>query len=94
MSKCGGGGCRGQTPRTALALAGDGALQELVNILGLYSPITVALDTVTLIALRTLALTVFQVLVDLPLRLTPAWTGSWDVPAVTLDTGAVFLVVF
>ena len=27
----GGGGCRGQTPRTALA-AGDGALQGLVNI--------------------------------------------------------------
>ena len=36
----GGGGCRGQTPRTALALAGEGALQGLFNKNRLVNPPT------------------------------------------------------
>ena len=60
-----------------------------------YLPVTVTLDTVPLIALRTLTLAVSHILVDLLAMLAPGlWTSRWNVPAVTLDTRAVFLIFF
>jgi len=56
--------------------------------------VTVTLDTIPLIPLRTLTLTVGQILIDLPAGLAPGlWTSPRNMPAVTLDTRAVFLIL-
>jgi len=69
-------------------------LQFYVSLgIGQHSSVTVTLDTVPLIALRTLTLAVSHILVDLLAMLAPGlWTSRWNVPAVTLDTRAVFLI--
>jgi len=69
-------------------------LQFYVSLgIGQHSSVAVTLDTVPLIALRTLTLAVSHILVDILDFLAPGlWTGRWNVPAVTLDTRAVFLI--
>jgi len=75
-------------------LGHDIHLQFYVSLgVGQQCSVTEALDTVPLIPLRTLTLAVSQILIDLPASLTPlCWTSTWNVPAVTLDTRAVFLI--
>ena len=53
------------------------------------------LDTISLVSLRTLTFVILHVLVDiLDLDTSLRWTGSRNVPAVSLHTLAILLVSF